>query len=39
MLIANSYGGSAFDGDPARGAKQVGFTRVVTDRATVACVT
>lgn len=27
---------SAFDGDPARGAAQVGFARVVTDRATFA---
>jgi GNAT superfamily N-acetyltransferase len=26
---------SVFDGDPARGAPQVGFARVVTDRATV----
>ena len=27
---------SAFDGDPARGGKQAGFARVVTDRATFA---
>lgn len=27
---------SAFDSDPARGAPQVGFARVVTDRATFA---
>lgn len=27
---------SVFDGDPARGAAQVGFARVVTDRATFA---
>lgn len=29
---------SAFEGDPARGAPQIGFARVVTDRATFAWV-